>query len=291
MATVDAMAPVNAPMGSMMEGSSGMLGMNPMMPMIPPLMTMNPMMQPYPMHMNMPMVDPMMEMPPELLAAEEANRNAMKEALKKELREELKKEILSELMKDPWEDLTDKEREALQKAEQDELDKQREALKKEIREELRATPEQDEQRREALKKELRDELKETPEEADAKKEVLKSELREELKQELMPREEEKAQEDKNAPDVNVVPIIAPIGTGDDAVEEEEPIEIEDPLLRSEWEVTCPNCSRKLKTKVGSIYHRCPKCDKVFELQREEVAVEGENKLRNKSEAEKKNENN
>ena len=97
--------------------------------------------------------------------------------------------------------------------------------------------------RSALKKEIREEVKETPEEAEEKKSALKAEIKKEIKEE--------------------------------AEKEEEEAEETDPLTEQEWEVTCPTCSKAVKTQPGSLYHRCPSCNNVFGLQKKNKDEEGE----------------
>ncbi len=187
------------PMGAAMEGVNGADGLNPMMmPMMPPLMTMNPMTQPYPMHMNMPMVE-----------NEPTDIAALKESLKRELKEELMAQIMEEMM---------------------------------MAAEYEKAPEQ----------------------------PAKTEEKEEPKQAVAEAKEEpaKVEEEKDS-DVNVTPIVAPIIASDDEEEEEEV----DPITEQEWEVTCPSCSKPVKTQTGSLYHRCPSCQKVFELQKQTKVIE------------------
>ncbi len=57
----------------------------------------------------------------------------------------------------------------------------------------------------------------------------------------------------------VAPMIAPVDMDDEEEEQEEE-------WRS-WQLRCPTCSKLIKTKVGSQYHRCPCCGKVFHLQK------------------------
>ena len=56
----------------------------------------------------------------------------------------------------------------------------------------------------------------------------------------------------------VAPIVAPVVDTEEEEEEEE---------GRSWELRCPTCSKRVKTKVGSQYHRCPCCGKVFHLQK------------------------
>ena len=62
-------------------------------------------------------------------------------------------------------------------------------------------------------------------------------------------------------DVNILPII---DTSNDEEDEEDELEV---IRASEWEISCPTCGKSLKTQTGSLYHRCPACDNVFELQK------------------------
>ena len=48
----------------------------------------------------------------------------------------------------------------------------------------------------------------------------------------------------------------------------DPVEVEKPLdPNKEWVVMCPRCGKKLTAREVSPYHRCPLCDKVFELRK------------------------
>jgi Zn finger protein HypA/HybF involved in hydrogenase expression len=100
--------------------------------------------------------------------------------------------------------------------------------------------------------------------------------------------EEKPQEDESEAskiveeagdnDVNVTPIVAAggVSAGEESVEDEGEAE-ENDISNKQWDVTCPTCSKPVKTKVGSLYHRCPFCQNVFELQKQTAMVQKEEK--------------
>ena len=142
------------------------------------------------------------------------------------------------------------------------------------------SPEEIAANRQALKDEIREEMKPTPEEEAAQREALKSELKDELKKEM----EEKPQDDAVSgivdaagdKDVNITPIVLAGGTStNEQPVEEEKEEVEDTISSKQWEIKCPTCSKRVKTKAGSLYHRCPFCQNVFELQKQVMMVQNE----------------
>ena len=90
-----------------------------------------------------------------------------------------------------------------------------------------------------------------------------------------PKAEENTESEDTAKevDLDITPIMA--GGLSDSEADEEDEEEEDSFLEQEWEVSCPTCSKVVKTQPGSLYHRCPSCQKVFELQKQTKTVEDE----------------
>ena len=117
------------------------------------------------------------------------------------------------------------------------------------------------QLKEELRRELREELREE----------IKKELLEEMTGKSEPAKAEGAKseaaktEDK---DVMVAPMVI---AGDDENDEDDGYDKD--VAEKEWSVKCPACSKPVKTKVGSVYHRCPTCDKVFEMQKVTKVIE------------------
>ena len=117
------------------------------------------------------------------------------------------------------------------------------------------------QLKEELRRELREELREE----------IKKELLEEMTGKSEPAKAEEAKseaaktEDK---DVMVAPMVI---AGDDENDEDDGYDKD--VADKEWSVKCPACSKPVKTKVGSVYHRCPTCDKVFEMQKVTKVIE------------------
>ena len=202
-----------------------------------------------------------------------ANRQALKDEIRKEMvptpeqaaanRQALKDEIRKEMIPTP-----------------EQVEANRQALKDEIRKEMTPSPEEIAANRQALKDEIREEMKPTPEEEAAQREALKSELKDELKKEM----EEKPQDDAVSgivdaagdKDVNITPIVLAGGTStNEQPVEEEKEEVEDTISSKQWEIKCPTCSKRVKTKAGSLYHRCPFCQNVFELQKQVMMVQNE----------------
>ena len=77
-----------------------------------------------------------------------------------------------------------------------------------------------------------------------------------------------------------VEVVPPIVEKVEKVEEVEEVEDSEEaameVIRSnEWEISCPTCGKSLKTQAGSLYHRCPACDNVFELQKKTKKVADE----------------
>ena len=58
-----------------------------------------------------------------------------------------------------------------------------------------------------------------------------------------------------------------------AAEEAERKKEEDATsAEKQWQGRCPNCGKELLAKAGTNYHRCPHCDKVFEIKKFQVDV-------------------
>ena len=97
-------------------------------------------------------------------------------------------------------------------------------------------------------------------------------------------QEEKPQEEGDT-DINVTPIVVAGGTADEEPVEEE----EDSISEKQWEVTCPSCSKLVRTQAGSLYHRCPSCNNVFELQKQVKDLDENEDSQESTEAQEENE--
>ena len=78
--------------------------------------------------------------------------------------------------------------------------------------------------------------------------------------------------------VATVATIAPVVSA--VVEKETKVEVEETKMENktpldpnkEWKVRCPRCGKLLLVKEVSPYHRCPACDKIFEIRKFETFV-------------------
>ena len=76
---------------------------------------------------------------------------------------------------------------------------------------------------------------------------------------------EKAQE---AETPTLAPVVAEMPAPTPQINEDEVEELSDELDPTRtWKVRCPRCGKELTARETSPYHRCPVCDKVFQLRK------------------------